>query len=245
MKKIGIIGGIGPESTLDYYRGIIGAFRQQNGGLRSPEIIVYSANLAELVGILEAGNLADLAAWLLVRLEALRRAGAELAVIASNTPHVVFDEVARRSPLPLLSIVEETCRKAASLGLQRPGLMGTRFTMAADFYRPPFQAQGMSLCLPWPRSSSAFTKSSLPRSSWGSSRTPRGRSSWPSSNRWWRGTPRFPDPRLHRTAIDSRPGRIRPPLFEHHGDPCGGHRAGGYRLGIGQVVCLCCRNFLS
>ena len=150
MKKIGIIGGIGPESTLEYYRGIIAAFRNRAGGLHSPEILIYSADLAELLAIMEAANPEALAEWLLFRLAALHRAGADFAVIASNTPHVVFAEVARRSPLPLLSIVEETCRKAESLELKRPGLMGTQFTMAADFFREPFRARGMSLCLPLP-----------------------------------------------------------------------------------------------
>jgi len=150
MKKIGIIGGIGPESTLDYYRGIIDAFRSFTGGLRSPEVIIYSADLAELLGILETQDMEALAEWLLFRLEALHRAGAEFAVIASNTPHVVFDEVARRSPLPMLSIVEATCRKAESLGVKRPGLMGTQFTMAADFFRKPFRARGISLSVPSP-----------------------------------------------------------------------------------------------
>lgn len=148
MKKIGIIGGIGPESTLDYYRGIIDAFRNHADGLHAPEIIIYSANLAELLGILEAKDLEALAEWLLFRLAALYRAGAEFAVIASNTPHVVFDEVARRSPLPMLSIVEATCREAERLGLKRPGLMGTQFTMAADFFFKPFHARGMSLVVP-------------------------------------------------------------------------------------------------
>lgn len=150
MKKIGIIGGIGPESTLDYYRGIIDAFRRRTGGLHSPEILIYSGDLAELLEILEATDLEALAQWLLFRIAALHRAGAEFAVIASNTPHVVFAEVARRSPLPMLSIVEETCRKAESLGIKRPGLMGTQFTMAADFYRRPLRERGMSLCLPKP-----------------------------------------------------------------------------------------------
>lgn len=150
MKRIGIIGGIGPESTLEYYRGIIDAFRNRASGPHSPEILIYSADLAELLAIMEAADLEALAEWLLFRLAALHRAGAEFAVIASNTPHVVFAEVAKRSPLPLLSIVEETCGKAESLGLKRPGLMGTQFTMAADFFREPFRARGMSLCLPLP-----------------------------------------------------------------------------------------------
>src|SRR6185369_10362863 len=105
MKKIGIIGGIGPESTLDYYRGIIDAFRERSGGMSSPDIIIYSADLTELVRILETKDLDRLAEWLLERIGALERAGADFAAIASNTPHVVFDEVARRSPLPLISIV--------------------------------------------------------------------------------------------------------------------------------------------
>lgn len=148
MKKIGIIGGIGPESTLDYYRGIIDAFRERIGGMNYPDIIIYSADLTALLQILEAKALDKLVEWLLDRVEALRRAGAEFAVIASNTPHVVFDEVARRSPLPLLSIVEETCRKAENLGVRRPGLMGTRFTMEADFFRKPFHLRGMSIVVP-------------------------------------------------------------------------------------------------
>ena len=148
MKKIGIIGGIGPESTLDYYRMIIDASRERIGGMNYPDIIIYSANLTELLQILEAESLDKLAEWLLVRVEALRRAGVEFAAITSNTPHVVFDEVARRSPLPLISIVEETCAKAESLGLKRPGLMGTKFTMEADFFQRPFHQRGMTVVVP-------------------------------------------------------------------------------------------------
>lgn len=151
MKKIGIIGGIGPESTLDYYRGIIDAFRECDCGLHSPEIIIYSADLAELLEIVEANELDRLTEWLLAKVEALQRSGAEFAAIASNTPHVVFDEVAKRSPLPLISIVEATCAKAETLGVKRPGLLGTRFTMQADFFQRPFQRRGMSMVVPSPQ----------------------------------------------------------------------------------------------
>ena len=150
MKRIGIIGGIGPESTLDYYRGIIDAFRKSNGGQNYPEIIVYSADLGELLEIVDANDLDKLVEWLLTRIEALQRAGAEFAAIASNTPHVVFDEVQKRSPLPLISIVEATCNKAESLGMRRLGLMGTRFTMQADFFEKPFRARGMTVAVPTP-----------------------------------------------------------------------------------------------
>jgi len=148
MKKIGIIGGIGPESTLDYYRGIIDAFREGNPGLHYPDIIVYSGDLGELLEILEVKAMDRLTEWLLTRIEALRRAGAEFAAIASNTPHVVFAELERRSPLPLVSIVQATCLKAEELGVRRPGLMGTRFTMQADFFRKPLGARGMQVVVP-------------------------------------------------------------------------------------------------
>jgi len=147
MKKIDIIGGIGPESTLDYYRGIIDAFRER-GGSDNPDIIVYSADLSELLRLLEANDPDRLADWLLARVNALHRAGADFAAIASNTPHLVFDRVAKHSPLPLVSIVEATRAKAEGLGVKRPGLLGTRFTMQAEFFQRPFRKRGMTVLVP-------------------------------------------------------------------------------------------------
>ena len=148
MKKIGIIGGIGPESTVDYYREIIKAFNTQYRELAYPEIIVYSANMTELMGLIQSQNWEKLSAWLLDKITSVQRAGAEFAAIASNTPHIVFDEIQAKSPLPLLSIVEATCRQARSLGLRKPGLMGTKLTMEADFYKKPFIAEGMAVYVP-------------------------------------------------------------------------------------------------
>lgn len=111
MKRIGMIGGIGPESTIDYYKRIIGAFRERPSPSIYPEIIVYSASLTELMPILEAKDWGKLTEWLAEKVEALHRAGAEFAVIGSNTPHIVFEEVRSRSPIPMLSIIEETRKK--------------------------------------------------------------------------------------------------------------------------------------
>lgn len=148
MKKVGLVAGIGPESTAIYYKGIIDAFKNNGGGLNYPEIILYSANMGELMAMFESGRMGGLADWLLEKVEALKRAGAEFAAIASNTPHVVFDEVQERSPLPLVSIVEETCRKAKALGFKKPGLLGTAFTMRADFFQNVFSKEGMTLRVP-------------------------------------------------------------------------------------------------
>lgn len=102
MKRIGIIGGIGPESTIDYYKLIIGAFHEKQADLGYPEIIIYSANLFSLLKILEAKDWENLTDWLSEKVVALYKAGAEFAVIGSNSPHVVFDKVSSRSPIPML-----------------------------------------------------------------------------------------------------------------------------------------------
>lgn len=149
MKRIGLIGGIGPESTLDYYRRIIRSFQERKSP-DYPEILVFSANLSELMKLMEEKRWGALTEWLLHKIEALRQAGAEFAAIGSNSPHVVFDDVKAGSPLPLLSIVEATCRKAQDLGATRLGLMGTAFTMQADFFQKPFFARGMSVVVPGP-----------------------------------------------------------------------------------------------
>jgi len=148
MKKIGILGGIGPESTVDYYKSIISAFNTRYPQLAYPEIILYSANLNALMAILDAQNWTGLCEWLLEKIEAIQRAGAEFVAIASNTPHIVFDEIKPRSPIPLLSIVEATCDKAREMDLKNVGLLGTQLTMTSDFYKKPFQSRGLSVVVP-------------------------------------------------------------------------------------------------
>ena len=113
-----------------------------------PEIIIYSANLNELMKFVETKNWPRLSEWLLKKISSIHRAGAEFAVIASNTPHIVFDEIKSKSPIPLLSIIEETCNKAQEMDLKNIGLMGTKLTMEADFYKKPFISKGISVAVP-------------------------------------------------------------------------------------------------
>ncbi|MFC1798379.1 aspartate/glutamate racemase family protein [Thermodesulfobacteriota bacterium] len=148
MKKIGIIGGLGPESTVDYYKGIIETCRRYTSQTTNPEMVIYSADVYMLLKFMEEEKWERLTDWLVDRIDALRRAGAEFAAIGSNTPHIVFDDVAQRSPLPLLSIIDETCRFAYAMNLKKIGLMGTRFTMQSDFFQAVFHRKGMSLVVP-------------------------------------------------------------------------------------------------
>lgn len=148
MKVVGIIGGIGPESTVEYYRLIIASYREQKQDGSYPSIIINSIDLKRIVALMEANELAEVAEYLVGELHRLASAGADFGVLSANTPHVVFDEVARRSPIPLISIVEATCEAAQALKLKRVGLFGTRFTMQGRFYPELFSREGMTLVVP-------------------------------------------------------------------------------------------------
>lgn len=150
MQKIGLIGGLGPESTLDYYKRITGFFQRRSGGLATPDIVVYSASLAEAFELMGARQWEGLADWLVEKLERLHRAGADFAAISANSPHIVFDRVAARSPLPLISIVDATLDGARRAGLSRVGLLGTRFTMEANFFGARFAEAGIEVPVPCP-----------------------------------------------------------------------------------------------
>ncbi len=149
MKTVGIIGGIAPESTVDYYRSIIAAFREQNPDGSYPAIIIDSIDLQRMLK-LAATDLPQLAEYLAAELGRLARAGADFALLASNTPHIVFEDLERRSPIPLVSIVEASCEAAKGMGLKRVGLLGTRFTMEGRFYPDVFTRAGITVVAPQP-----------------------------------------------------------------------------------------------
>jgi aspartate racemase len=141
----GIIGGIAPESTVDYYRRIIAACRERAGVY--PPLLVNSIDLTKMLQ-LAANDREALVAYLVAELERLARAGAELGAFASNTPHIVFDEVQRASPIPLVSIVHAARDGATARALRRVALLGTRFTMSGTFYPQTFAAANVTVVLP-------------------------------------------------------------------------------------------------
>jgi aspartate racemase len=148
MKTLGIIGGIGPESTIDYYRRIIATYRQRNPDGSYPQIIINSIDMNEMLDFIEANELVKLTEYLLEEVQKLARAGADFGLLASNTPHIIFNELSSQSPIPLLSIVEATCEATKKLGLKRVGLFGTRFSMQGGFYQDVFFKAGITLILP-------------------------------------------------------------------------------------------------
>ena len=148
MKTLGIIGGLGPESTVDYYQKIIAFYRERTGDGSYPEFIIASVNLRKGLDFMDANDLAGMADYLLEAIGKLALAGAEFGLISANTPHIVFDDVASKSPIPLISIVEATCAAAKARNLKRLALFGTRYTMQATFYPKVFSREGIALVVP-------------------------------------------------------------------------------------------------
>ena len=148
MRTLGIVGGIAPESTMEYYRLLMASYRERVPDGSAPSIIIDSIDLKELLDLTATGDLEGLTSYLVGEVRALARAGADLALLAANTPHIVFDEVLRQSPIPLVSIVEATCAAAKALGLKKLALFGTRFTMQGRFYPDVFSREGIALVVP-------------------------------------------------------------------------------------------------
>ncbi|MGI8957215.1 MAG: aspartate/glutamate racemase family protein [Chthoniobacterales bacterium] len=148
MKTLGMVGGIGPESTIEYYRFILDGYRGRVPEGSAPHLIIDSIDVNRAIAMLDANDLAGLTDYISASIERLTRAGADIALIAANTPHLVFDDVQRRSRIPMLSIVQAACGHARDLGLKRVGLFGTGFTMRARFFTDVFARAGMELITP-------------------------------------------------------------------------------------------------
>jgi len=150
MKTLGIIGGLGPESTVDYYQRIIALYRERTGDGSYPEFIINSLNLRKGLDFMDANDLPGMTDYLLHGIGKLARAGADFGLISANTPHIVFEDVASKSPIPLISIVEATCASAKAHNLKRLALLGTRYTMQASFYPKVFSRERIELFVPEP-----------------------------------------------------------------------------------------------
>ena len=151
MKTLGMIGGVGPESTIDYYKNIIALYREEKPDRHYPQFIINSVDLQKGIDFLEANDLAGMTDFLLSEIDKLPRAGAEFGIIAANTPHIVFDEVKAKSPIPFISIVEAACDYTKERNFKRLALFGTRYTMQANFYQKVFAREGIELVVPEPK----------------------------------------------------------------------------------------------
>lgn len=151
MKKVGIIGGTGPEATVDYYQSILAKYQERLSCKDDlPELIINSINMYKIFKLLEEDRLEELIDYLVEAVQVLERAGADFAVLSANTTHIVFNEVQERVKIPLISIVEATCAKVKMSKLVKVGLIGTGFTMKHDFYQTVFSKHDLEIVVPSP-----------------------------------------------------------------------------------------------
>jgi aspartate racemase len=148
VATLGIVGGLGPESTIDYYRRIVEGWRAHHPA-SSPSIVIDSLDVDRGLRLVEHDRPA-LIEYLSESVNRLAAAGADFAAMAANTPHVVFDELVDRSPILLVSIVEACAEEATKRGLRRLGLLGTRFTMEGAFYPSVFARRQIQIVVPRP-----------------------------------------------------------------------------------------------
>jgi aspartate racemase len=148
VKRAGMIGGIGPESTAVYYRLMVAEYRKAKPDGSYPSIFINSIDMKKLLALIMAGNLKDIAEYLLQEVEKLAVAGATFGFLTANSPHIVYDELQRQSSIPLISIVKAACAAARKNGFTRLGLLGARFTMQGRFYPEVFAHEGMEIVTP-------------------------------------------------------------------------------------------------
>jgi aspartate racemase len=147
-KRIGLVGGLSPESTVHYYEIICREYNRRAGRLNFPQITIQSLNLQQLVSLFEANEWQGVAAILLDGIERLHRAGAEFAAILANTPHNAYDLIREASPLKIVTIMDATSAALAHDSRLQVALLGTRATMEYGFFQRHFQSQGIHTLVP-------------------------------------------------------------------------------------------------
>lgn len=150
FKTIGMIGGIAPASTIDYYQRIISRFQERTGQRDYPSLIINSINMNHMMSLINNDHLDELVDYLSEEIYVLEKAGAKVVFMASNTPHLVYQPLVSRLRTKMISIVDSTIAYAQSKGYRRLGLFGTLSTMEGEFFQDGFEAAGMEIITPMP-----------------------------------------------------------------------------------------------
>lgn len=148
MKKLGLVGGMGPESTIPYYHDIVYGVQQKSGKHFFPNLTIESVDVFEVLRLCSEKKYDELTAYLMQAICNLVKSGADFAALSANTPHIVFNRLQEQSPIPLISIVEASCLEAERRKLRTVGLLGTIFTMQEDFFKKPFAEKHIQIIIP-------------------------------------------------------------------------------------------------
>ena len=146
MKKLGLIGGTGPESTIEYYRQIEYAVQEKTGAF--PNLTIESLSVFDVLRFCREEDYDGLVSYLVKGFRCLADAGADFACLTGITPHIVFDSVAAKSPIQIVSMVDAACERVKELGFTRIALLGTYPTMAGSFFQTTFLRQGVEVITP-------------------------------------------------------------------------------------------------
>ena len=151
-KKFGLVGGVGYLSTLEYYKGINEGYQKkvkhQSVSSENPPMVIESLNIAEAYQLVSNKDWVGFTKLFVNAVNLLHNAGADFGAIAANTAHIVFDEIQSQAPIPLISIVEETCKTAMKLGCQRLVIFGTGFTMNSGMFEKKCSQYGIKAVMP-------------------------------------------------------------------------------------------------
>lgn len=148
MKKIGLVGGLGPASTVDYYLGLVNKTRNEFGEDVYPKIVIDSVNMSEHINALSGGDYEKVCELLIKSLSNLKAAGAEVAAITANTEHIVWDMAKSHFPLPVISIIDATVNEIVRCGYKRVLVFGTAFTLKSGLYEKTLNANGITAIIP-------------------------------------------------------------------------------------------------
>lgn len=148
MKKLGLVGGMGVESTIPYYHDIVYGVQNKIGKKFFPNITIESVNVFDVLGLCSEQKYDELTDYLMKAIKNLTTSGADIIALSANTPHIVFDRLQNISTVPLVSIVEATCNEAIRLNIHKLGLLGTIFTMTEDFFKKPFYNSNIEIITP-------------------------------------------------------------------------------------------------
>lgn len=148
MKKLGLVGGMGPESTIPYYHDLVYGVQDRIGEKYFPNLTIESVNVFDVLRLCNEQKYDELTDYLMQAINNLIKSGADFVALSANTPHIVFDRLKEQSTVPLVSIVEAACDETIRLNKRKVGLLGTIFTMTGDFFKKPFYNSNIEIITP-------------------------------------------------------------------------------------------------
>ena len=148
MKKIGLVGGTGPESTIMYYKELNSKIDEATGGKNMPELSIESVNFRRARELVSSEQHKELADYLSEKVNSLDESGAEIIALTAVTMHIVFDEIENNTKVSLVSIPKTICNEVMEKGYKKVGLLGTIFTMEQDFMKKDLRQAGIDVIVP-------------------------------------------------------------------------------------------------